>query len=99
MNKTEYLLTCLAEECSEVQKNVGKALRFGLDDMDPNTKTGTNSELILEEFYHVCAIVEMLQENGDFKRHSNFFQEESINEKKRRVEKFMEYSKQKGTLK
>ena len=99
MNTTEYLLSCLSEECAEVQKNVGKALRFGLDDMDQNTKIGTNCELILEEFYHICAMVEMLQENGSLKRHSNFFQEELINEKKKRVAKFMEYSKSKGTLK
>ncbi len=31
MNKTEYLLVCLAEECAEIQQAVDKALRFGLD--------------------------------------------------------------------
>jgi len=32
----EYLLTCLMEECAEVQKAATKALRFGLDDRGPD---------------------------------------------------------------
>ncbi|MCK9154586.1 MAG: hypothetical protein M0P12_00580 [Paludibacteraceae bacterium] len=99
MNKTEYLLACLSEECAEVQKNVGKALRFGLDDIDPNTKLGTNGELILEEFYHICAVVELLQEDGIIRKPSGYWKREMENDKKKRVTKFMEYSKQKGTLK
>lgn len=99
MNQTEYLLACLSEECSEVQKNVGKALRFGLDDMDPNTKIGTNAELILEEFYHICAVMELLQENGIIKKQSGYWQKEMKKDKIERVKKFMGYSKQKGTLK
>ena len=36
MNKQEYLLTCLSEECAEIQQAVSKALRFGLDNYNPN---------------------------------------------------------------
>lgn len=31
MNKAEHLLTCLAEECAEIQQAVSKALRFGVE--------------------------------------------------------------------
>jgi len=48
MNKTEYLLVCLAEECAEIQQAVDKALRFGLDVGFPGGKT-TNAQDISRE--------------------------------------------------
>lgn len=36
MNTTEHLLVVLGEECAEVQQNIAKALRFGLDDHHPD---------------------------------------------------------------
>lgn len=42
MNTTKHLLTCLAEESSEIIKDVSKSLRFGLDDrnvLDPRGPT------------------------------------------------------------
>ena len=60
MTKKEYLLTCLAEECIEVAKEVHKALRFGLDDTNPATKQ-TNAEAIRNELTDIVAVLEELK--------------------------------------
>ena len=62
MNVKEHLLTCLAEECSEVAKEVSKALRFGLNDKypkDPDQRT--NSQRIVDELNDLVAVVKMLE--------------------------------------
>ena len=93
MNKQEYLLTCLAEEAAEIIQSVGKAQRFGLDDTyyDESPK-----EAIKREFNDLVGVLEMLHEAGvDFKK---LHDRSLIEAKKKKVEKFMEYSEKKGTL-
>jgi hypothetical protein len=51
MNEREYLLVCVMEECSEIQKAASKALRFNLNDPDK----------IENEFIDLVALFEMLQ--------------------------------------
>lgn len=41
-------LTCLMEECAEVIQTCSKALRFGIDDINPHNNK-TNRELLEEE--------------------------------------------------
>jgi len=95
MNKTEHLLTCLIEECAEIQKVASKALRFGLDDHAPDSDS-TNAEDIITEIYDLLAIIEMLKEEKiifdlpDTK--------ELIKQKKDKVTKYMDYAKNRGTL-
>lgn len=64
MNKLEFLLVNLAEECSEVQQAATKAIRFGLNNPVPGKAGKTNKDDILTEFYHVAALMEMLQQYG-----------------------------------
>lgn len=61
MTRTEYLLACLAEECSEVAKAAMKAQRFGVADGYPGTDR-TNGGDIAKELNELLAIVEMLRE-------------------------------------
>jgi hypothetical protein len=35
INETDHLLACLAEECAEVSQRVMKALRFGINEIQP----------------------------------------------------------------
>ena len=61
MNKQEYLLTCLLEELSEVQKAVSKALRFGLDD---KYEDATNLEMIEYELLDCTVLLDLIEEEG-----------------------------------
>ena len=94
MNRTEHLLTCLAEECAEVQQAVAKALRFGLGDGYPGALT-TNAQDISHEFSDVLAIIEMLEAENLIERQHDTH---AIERKKGRVLAFMEYAEERGTL-
>jgi len=54
MTLDEHLLICLAEECSEVVQRITKALRFGLDEVQPGQEF-TNSQRIGQELIDVAA--------------------------------------------
>ena len=95
MNRTEHLLTCLAEECAEVQQAVAKALRFGLDDGYPGT-TRTNADDIAKELNDVLAVAALLQEEGV--NLFGMFNKQHTIEKQAKVQHYMEYAEQRGTL-
>lgn len=59
MNKTQFLLTLLGEECSEVQQRCSKAVLFGMDEVQDG-QPHTNSEMILHEFNDLVAVIEGL---------------------------------------
>lgn len=92
MNKTEHLLTCLAEECAEIQQAVTKALRFGLHD---DFKETTPAQDIARECCDLIAVIEMLEEAGIIKKAGTIY---AIEQKKARVLHYMEYAKEHGTL-
>lgn len=94
MNRQEHLLVILMEECAELQKECAKALRFGLDDHAPDS-IDTNEEKIYHEFNHVMAIGEMLKKDSIV---PISYRMSIVNEKKKAVEKWLLYSKEKGTL-
>lgn len=94
MTKQEHLLTCLAEECAEVQQAVAKALRFGLTDGYPNTDR-TNAGDIARELADLVAVAEMLEESGAVPRSHTLW---DIEQKKAKVQTFLEYAKLKETL-
>jgi hypothetical protein len=97
MNVIEHLLTTLAEECNEVAKDVSKALRFGVQDIEPG-KTMTNSDRIVAELVEVMAMAEMLEEAGVIAMPKQPEMRSLMTAKKVRVQRFMEYARQKGTL-
>lgn len=100
MNRTEHLLTVLAEEAVEVAKEVSKALRFGIHErMDgpPYNSEVTNAERINREIAQFDAMVDWLrvegilpQVDGDYEQH--------YREKKPRVTHYMGYAESVGAL-
>ena len=97
MNQTEHLLTCLMEECAEIQKSAAKALRFGLDDHAPNSHS-TNAEDISIEFIDLVAVIEMLREENIIPDICDNDSKIAIEKKKEKVKKYMDYAKERGTL-
>ena len=97
MNTTEHLLTCLSEECVEVSKDIHKALRFGLADvnvLEPNGQT--NRERIIAELNDLMATIELLMDFGVLPR--DWANAESQLQKRRKVRKFMAYAHDVGAL-
>lgn len=96
MNKIEHLLTCLIEECSEVQKEATKALRFGLD--DKYKCDSHQAQKIVNEFADLLGVFEMLKDEGVVSILSKDEIDELIHKKKQRVLKYMKYAIKRGTL-
>ncbi|MCL2364000.1 MAG: hypothetical protein FWC71_04985 [Defluviitaleaceae bacterium] len=95
MTKTEHLLTCLIEECAEIQKAAAKALRFGLDDHHPDIPGTTNADEIAQEYIDLLAIVEMLREDGIIPMLES---RDRAQAKKDKVTKYMAYAQARGVL-
>jgi len=95
MNKTEHLLICLMEECAEIQQAAAKALRFGITNGHPDSKT-TNAEDIVKEYADLKGVIHMLSDLED----TIFLEAVDLmaNEKKERVEKYMKYAESKKLL-
>lgn len=93
MNLPEYLLVKLAEECAEVQQRVTKALTFTLDEVQPGQEE-SNRERIAQELDDLLAVVEMLKDAHVLRDKSL----EAMFKKKLKVRKFMDYSRERGTL-
>lgn len=95
MNTNEHLLTCLSEECAEIQYQISKALRFGFDDIPPG-EMKTNAELIKFEFIDLMAVYGMCVEAGLLEDIDGCG--EQLIEKTQKVRKWLQYAKQRGTL-
>ena len=95
MNTTEHLLTCLAEECAELQQAISKALRFGLQDRYPGSNT-TNAQDIAKESIDVLAVIELVQEQGIISKPRE--SKAMVDAKRKRVNEYMKYAKTTGAL-
>lgn len=96
MNLDEYLFTCLQEESSEIIKDSCKVNRFGLYDFDPNDpQCVPNALKVSQEITDLIAVAELLHERGLIPA---FGSSEDIQEKKNKVLKYIEYSKNLGNL-
>ncbi len=99
MTRTEHLLTILAEECSEVAQRVSKALRFGIDEVQPGQEL-TNADRITYEMVDLVAVFDMLCEAGvlPFIHRPAFNENAGIAAKKAKVEKFLAFSAGRGLV-
>lgn len=94
MNRKEHLLSCLAEECAEIGHRASKALRFGLDDVEPGQEL-TNAQQIRKELDDLSVIVQMLCEADMI---SPWHDVEHMRRKQAKVEHYLEYAQERGTL-
>lgn len=97
MNRQEYLLVCLNEECLEVAKEADKALRFGLDDWSPSAPPSeTNRKRISQELTDLIAVAQMLKDELYI---DEYMIDENLSKKKEKVEYYMLISEKLGILK
>jgi NTP pyrophosphatase (non-canonical NTP hydrolase) len=89
------LLACLAEECAEVEKNVLKALRFGLQDGYPGSGV-TNAEAIADELRDLIAVAKILEHGGWLRKWTP--NEADVIAKHTKIEKYMRYAAEQGAL-
>jgi len=97
LSREQHLLICLAEECAEVQKEISKILRFGLNDKPISSLAGNmlepNSARLSQEITDVQALIRMLIKEGlPIKIHQR-----KIIEKCLKVETYIRYAQEKGT--
>jgi hypothetical protein len=90
MNLKENLLVTVSEECSEISEAVSKTLRFG---------GPVNAYGIMYEFYQLCAMIEMCQDNGILLAMTDEDRDAIMSEKKQKVRMYQEVSRKNGTLK
>lgn len=95
MNRSEHLLSCLAEECAEVAQRVSKALRFGLAEIQPGQPL-TNAQRIEQELTDLIAVAAKLNDENILDM--NGIDPSAIDEKWLKVEKFMVYAVEQGAL-
>jgi NTP pyrophosphatase (non-canonical NTP hydrolase) len=97
MTRQELLLVQLAEECSEVAVRVSKALRFGLTEVQPG-QDQTNASRIVDELMDLHTIALMLSLEGALPNLSGLEKTRAIQAKTAKIEKYLAYSKECGTL-
>jgi hypothetical protein len=65
LNSTEYLLTCLSEECAEIQQICAKAQRFGLLSYHPDDpEMRTNIDKLKLEINDFFGVIDCLEDMG-----------------------------------
>lgn len=88
MNETEYLLTVLSEECAEVVQRASKAARFGLSEIQPG-QNDDNRRRLERELADLMATADLLGLR---------VRDEDKAAKIEKLKKFMDYSREVGTL-
>jgi hypothetical protein len=94
MNREQMLLVKLIEECAEISKVATKALRFGMNSIQPSSGE-TNRKLLKEEHKDYMATLMLLQdETGVFFSMTN----DEIRERKARIEEYFKVSQNLGIM-
>ncbi len=87
------LLVILMEECNELAQQASKAIRFGIDQQ--RDLPTSNRQRLIAEWNDLIAVVEMLEREGiDLQPDPA-----AILSKKKKVDRYMSYSSELGTLK
>lgn len=95
MDRLEHLLVILGEESAEIAQDCAKALRFGLHDSWDSG--ASNIQRIDQEFNDLIAVATMINEEmgGNFL----IIDQQKMSKKRAKVEKYLKYSQELGTLK
>lgn len=95
MTRTGLLLEQLSEEASEVIQRVSKIQRFGLHEIQPGQDL-TNAQRLEYELNDLYAVADLLSKENDVISQS--VDEDAITAKQKKVEKYLDYSRELGIL-
>lgn len=104
MNITEHLLFKVAEECAETAQRASKAARFGMEQVQrhlddkswQNPDLLTNRQRLYEEFIDLCATMQMLDfVLPDIHNAGDLI---ILQERHQRIVKYLDFSREHGTL-
>lgn len=90
VNREQYLLSCLAEECAEVAQRASKALRFGMKEVQPG-QDKSNARRLSDEMTDLVTVYSWLVQTAN----PNL---QPSREKSMKIKKYMEYSRELGIL-
>ena len=96
MNREQYLLTKLAEECNETAQRASKAIVFGMNDIQEGQYKSNNTRLV-EEFSHIVAYMELLIDENSVKMDMDFMKKH-VDKKKQELKDWYEYSVNRGCV-
>lgn len=96
LTEEQYLQICCLEEASEVIHRISKVLRFGLDEIQPG-QDKTNRTRLEGELVDFTAIVHMMGMKGIVNMRNPDLQT-AFTDKLDKVRKYMDYSREQGTL-
>lgn len=96
MNRADYLLSHLAQECAEVIVCITKAQMFGVNEIQPGQEF-TNWQRLMHEMADVIAIGEVMNDEGILER-SFATVDDYIERKKQKAAQFSNYSRELGRL-
>jgi len=95
MNRTEHLLFIVAEEAAEVGHRASKAARFGLNEVQSDRRV-SNRDRLLGEFADLCGALELA--TGSTVEQIVHDLRPMFEAKKAKIEEFLRYSAEQGTL-
>lgn len=96
MTRNEHVLWIVAEESAEIGQRASKAARFGMDEIQPEQNLNNRGRLWYE-FADLCGALELLNEGCVIEEVVRSLRPQ-IDAKKIKVEHFLKYSAECGTL-
>ena len=99
MNRIENELITAMEECAEIQKEISKALRFGLNNHHPDQPDFSNAENIILEYIQLKAVIEKLQADQVLPTYDVYTEKALKMEKLNKMMRYQTVSKEYNCLK
>lgn len=96
LTKEQYLQICAMEEAAEVTQRLSKALRFGLDEVQPGQSLN-NRQRLEGEIIDLVAVLMKLEE-ADAINLQRPEHQEALDDKLDKITKYMAYSQHNGIL-